>query len=90
MNSKQKGRRRKTSVPMAIASCNMCMPALFLIHERKFQQHHEIFFNFLREKVKLSKRPIACVNGETGIINAMSVIPNLIDVRCWNHILQDC
>ena len=21
---------------------NPCMPALFLIHERKFQQHHEI------------------------------------------------
>ena len=46
-----------------------CMPALFLIHERKFQQHHEIFFNFLKEKVKLPRRPIACVtDGETGII----------------------
>ena len=25
---------------------NPCMPALFLIHERRFQQHNEIFFNF--------------------------------------------
>ena len=70
---------------------NPCMPALFLIHERKFQQHHEILFNFLKDKVKLPRRPIACVtDGEIGIINAMSVVPNLVDVRCWNHILQDC
>ena len=20
----------------------------------------------------------------------MSVVPNLVDIRCWNHILQDC
>ena len=29
---------------------NPCMPALFLIHERKFQQHHEIFFYFFKRK----------------------------------------
>ena len=41
--------------------------------------------------MKLPRRPVACVtDGETGIINAMSVVPNLVDIRCWNHILQDC
>ena len=46
---------------------NPCMPALFLIHEQKFQQHHEILFNFLKDKVKLPRRPIACVtDGEIG------------------------
>ena len=34
---------------------NPCMPALFLIHERKFQQHHEILFNFLKDKVMSDK-----------------------------------
>ena len=67
------------------------MPALLLIHKRKFQRHLEIFFNLIKEKVKLPRRPFACVtDGETGIINAMSVVPNLVDIRCWNHILQDC
>ena len=64
---------------------------MFLIHERKFQKHHEIFFSFLKDMIKLPKRPTACVSdGEFGIINAMSCVSNLLDVRCWNHILQDC
>ena len=40
---------------------NPCMPALFLIHERKLQQLREILFIFLKEKVKLPRRPVACV-----------------------------
>ena len=27
---------------------------------------------------------------KVGIINAMSCVSNLVAVRCWNHILQDC
>ena len=41
--------------------------------------------------MNLPRRPVACVtDSETGIINAMSVVPNLVDIRCWNHNLQDC
>ena len=29
---------------------NPCMPALFLIHERKLQQQHEILFIFFKRK----------------------------------------
>ena len=35
---------------------NPCMPALFLIHERKFQQHHEILFNFFKRQSEASKK----------------------------------
>ena len=67
-----------------------CMPAIFMIHERKFQKHHEILFTFFKEKSRLPKSQIACVtDGEQGIINAMTCIPTLRDVRCWNHVLND-
>ena len=68
---------------------NPCMPALFLIHECKFQKHHKIFFSFVKDMIKLPKWPIACVSdGEVEIIKAC--VSNLVDVQCWNHILQDC
>ena len=58
---------------------NPCMPASFLIQERKFQKHHEIFFSFLKDMIKLPKRHVACVSdGKVGIINVMSCVSNLV------------
>lgn len=61
-----------------------------MIHQRKFQKYHELVFNFIKENIRLPKSPIACVSdGEMGIINAMICVPTLVDVRCWNHVLND-
>ena len=61
-----------------------------MIHQRKFQKHHELPFNFLKENVRLPKSPVACVShGEIRIINYMTCVPTLVDVRCWNHVLND-
>ena len=67
-----------------------CMPVLFMLHERKFQTHHELLFTFLKDNIRFPKNLIACVtDGEQGIMNAMSCVPTIVDVRCWNHILND-
>ena len=68
----------------------LCLPALFLIHERKFQKHHEEIFQFIRDNIKFSKRSVALVtDGEQGMISAMNMLPSAVDIRCWNHVLQD-
>ena len=43
---------------------------------------------------KLVKFPrgqkIACVtDGERGIVNSVQSVPQLLDVRCWNHVFND-
>ena len=61
-----------------------------MIHQFKFQNHHELHFNLLKENVRLPKSPVACVSdSEIRMINAMTCVPTLVDVRCWNHVLND-
>ena len=68
------------------------IPAAFLIHERKFQPHHE---EFLATCTKLAHSLRKCsypviTDEERGIVNAItSTLPAAIRLRCWNHIFQD-
>ena len=67
------------------------VPALFLIHERKFQSAHEIFFRIAEEKVpSLSRSVYPIVTDEEKAINnaITNIIPNARRLRCWNHIFR--
>ena len=64
-------------------------PALFLIHERKFQSVHETFFRVAVEKVpSLAKEVYPIVTDEEKAINGAiaSILSSARRLRCWNHI----
>ena len=68
------------------------IPAMFLLHERKFQQCHQQLF---QEAVKLVpalktvKHPMV-TDEEKGIVNAVETyLPNIVRVRCWNYTIRD-
>ena len=67
------------------------IPAAFLIHECKFRECHEKFFNecikYVPTLCKASK-PIV-TDDETGIVGSIKKLPNLKWLRCWNHLFQD-
>ena len=61
------------------------IPALFLIHERKFQSAHEILFRIAKEKVpSLSRSVYPIVTDEEKAINnaITNIIPNARRLRC--------
>ena len=59
-----------------------CLPVLFLLHERKCQKHHELMFQFVRDNIKFSECPVLLVtDGEQGIINALNILPSVVDIR---------
>ena len=64
------------------------IPAAFLIHERKFEAHHTELFEMcskLVKSLKTTNHPIV-TDEERGIINAITkALPNLPQLRCWNH-----
>ena len=66
------------------------IPALFLIHERKLQEHHQIVFRLLREKMKgkLNMIPVA-IDMEQGIKGAIETETPLYIVGCWRHLIKD-
>ena len=67
------------------------IPALFLIHERKFQSTHEIFFQIAIKKVpSLVKKVYPIVSDEEKAINnaISSILSNAKRLRCWNHIFR--
>ena len=61
-----------------------------MIHERKFQDHHEILFETLRRycKSNLTNVPIA-IDMERGILNAIEAETTLKVVGCWRHLRKD-
>lgn len=67
------------------------VPALFLIHERKFQTAHEKLFEIVASKVSAFSRksfPVV-TDEEKGIANAISKhLPKAKRLRCWNHIFR--
>lgn len=68
------------------------IPAAFLIHERKFEAHHKIFFTICSSLVpSLSHTAYPIVTDEEkAIVNAISeILPNVAQLRCWNHIFRD-
>ena len=68
------------------------IPALFLSHERKFQDHHSEFFTICKKLVpslESTKYPFV-TDEERSIVNSISnVLPNVPQLRCWNHIFRD-
>ena len=71
---------------------NLVIPIAHIIHERKFQKIHEIFFQYIEKKIpRLGTKNIAIVTDrEQGLINTLqNVFPNLTNVLFWNHIIRD-
>ena len=71
---------------------NPSIPVAFLIHERKYQRHHELFFETLSELVPSLRKCTAVLvtDREKGITNAIhKVLPGISIVLCWNHLKQD-
>ena len=67
------------------------VPALFLIHERKFQTAHEQLFEIAASKVSaLTRKSFPVVTDEEkGIANAIKKhLPKATHLCCWNHIFQ--
>ena len=69
-----------------------CIPALFLMHERKFTSTHATFFSELKKvvpSIQRSRIPIV-TDRERAITSAINcVLPEIPNLSCWNHIFQD-
>ena len=69
-----------------------CIPAMFLIHERKLKEtHQEMFAESVKQIPALKKATCPLVTDrEKPIISAIQAeIPSIPLVHCWNHILRD-
>jgi hypothetical protein len=67
-----------------------CVPALFLLHERKFASTHMTFFRHLKEVIPRKCRVGIVTDRERAITTAISAeVPTLHQVFCWNHIYAD-
>ena len=71
---------------------NPCIPALFLIHEKKQFESHQLFFQEAVKAIPSLKSSSCCLitDKEQAIIKAAeSVVPKLTKLQCWNHIFRD-
>ena len=69
------------------------MPAMFLIHERKFQKVHEELLKFAGEAIPALKRPSKRIpmvtDDEKGVCNAVDQhLPGVVRLLCWNHVIN--
>ena len=66
--------------------------AAFLLHERKFEEHHREMLNIcckLVQSLRTATYPIV-TDEEWAIVNTISeVFPQAVQLRCWNHIFRD-
>ena len=69
-----------------------CIPAMFLIHERKFAETHQEMFRECAKRIP-SLRKVNCplvTDKESAIVNAInSELPAVAVLHCWNHIFRD-
>ena len=69
-----------------------CIPAMFLIHERKFAEMHQEMFRECAKRIP-SLRKVNCplvTDKESAIVNAInSELPAVAVLHCWNHIFRD-
>ena len=69
-----------------------CIPALFLIHERKFADTHQEMFKECVKRIPSLKK-VNCplvTDKEKAIVNAIrSELPTVTVLHCWNHIFRD-
>ena len=69
-----------------------CIPAMFLIHERKFTTTHQEMLKTCAERVPmlLEAKCALVTDKEKSIVNAIRAeLPEVAVVHCWNHILRD-
>ena len=63
------------------------IPAMFLLHGRKFQDHHKEFFIICKNLIPSLKSTnhLFVTDEERSIVNSISdVLPNIPQLRCWN------
>ena len=68
------------------------IPAAFLLHERKFEEHHREMLNICCKLVRALRTATyqIVIDEERAIVNAISeVFPQAVQLRCWNHIFRD-
>lgn len=69
-----------------------CIPAMFLIHERKLTETHRFMFQECLVRIPYLKKatcPIVTDN-EKAIVNVIhDVLFNIPHVLCWNHLIHD-
>lgn len=68
---------------------NPLVAALFLIHERKLQETHDVFFKKLPQLVKPLKGLPIVTDMETAIVKAIRENTPLVQMGCWRHMRQD-
>lgn len=69
-----------------------CIPAMFLIHERKFTATHQEMLKVCAQTVPTLRKARCPVvtDKEKAIVSAIRTeLPAVIVVHCWNHILRD-
>ena len=68
------------------------IPVAFLLHERKFEEHHKEMLNIcikLVRSLRTASYPIV-TDEERAIVNAISeILPQAVQLWCWNHIFRD-
>jgi len=66
------------------------MPVAFVLHERKFDTVHHVFFQHFLTKCTHMKNACVVTDGEAGIVKAVqAVMPEWKLATCWNHIIRD-
>lgn len=67
---------------------NPCIPAMFLLHERKL--HQEMFCGCIKCTPSL-KCPLVMDKEQAMVYAAKSLLPeiSLVHVHCWNNLFQD-
>jgi hypothetical protein len=65
------------------------IPALFLIHERKYTAHHEMLFHVLSKEVKHLKNVPIVTDFEAAICSAIETQTNMLLVGCHRHLRND-
>ena len=71
---------------------NPCIPAVFMIHERKFTDTHQEFFKHAGNLIPSIKSSQSCIvtDREDAIIKAARLeLPTLHHLQCWNHLYRD-
>ena len=71
---------------------NPSIPALFLIHERKLFETHQVLFQEAVKVIPSLKNSNCCLvtDKEQAIIKAVEAeLPQIRRLQCWNHIFRD-
>ena len=69
-----------------------CIPAIFMIHERKFTETHQELFKQAGNLIPSIKSSKSCIvtDRESAIMKAVELeLPTLHHLQCWNHLYRD-